>query len=212
MRYTCCSIRTCLSRRVFAFSRRSSSAYIGSKFPFASVIDGTIDRRETSLTFQNYTDTDKKVMSSVRVCEECEGFRRSSDRRSEVRGESVPPKHHHPANLRILASPRQKQKEKRVNTNLVDHIALWMPALVSIVAIDLHELLENRTRASRTFCGEPGRVVVVTVHVAFVLVIRVLWTKERSAQRAGEVLDVEFLACGVRQRRIYVLDTSRPRP
>ena len=46
-----------------------------------------------------------------------------------------------------------------------------MPTLITHVSIDLDELFENGAATSDTFCGEAGRVVEVTVNIAFVLVV-----------------------------------------
>lgn len=39
---------------------------------------------------------------------------------------------------------------------LVDHVALWMPALVPHVSIDLDKLFQYRTAATRAFRGKAG--------------------------------------------------------
>jgi hypothetical protein len=56
-------------------------------------------------------------------------------------------------------------------THLVDHVAFWMPAFISHVPIDLHELFENRTVATSTFGGESRRIVEMTINIAVVLII-----------------------------------------
>ena len=80
-----------------------------------------------------------------------------------------------------------------ISADLVDHVALGVPAFVSHIAVDLDKLLQDRTVAPGALCGKPSRVVVMAVHVAFVLVIRILRPKERGAHRAGEVVHMELL-------------------
>ena len=60
---------------------------------------------------------------------------------------------------------------------LVDHVAFWVPALVAHIAVDLHELLEDRGVAPDAFRREACAVVEVAVHVSGVLVVRVLRTE-----------------------------------
>lgn len=38
----------------------------------------------------------------------------------------------------------------------VNHVALWMPAFISVVPVDLDELFQNRAVTTRTFCSETG--------------------------------------------------------
>ena len=68
-----------------------------------------------------------------------------------------------------------------------------MPVLVLTVAVDLDELLQDRGSTSSTLCSVAERVVVVTVNHAVVLVVRVLGTKDRWADRACEVLNMIFV-------------------
>ena len=60
---------------------------------------------------------------------------------------------------------------------LVDHVAFWMPTLVSHVAIYLDKLFEDGAGAAGAFCSEAGGVVEMAVYVAVVFVVRVLWAK-----------------------------------
>ena len=68
-----------------------------------------------------------------------------------------------------------------------------MPAFITAIAVNLNELLENGRVAARTLGRESCRIVEVTIDVAIVLVIRVLWPKERRAHRTGEVVHMELL-------------------
>ena len=56
-------------------------------------------------------------------------------------------------------------------SHLVDHVALWVPAFIAHVPVDLHELLQNGTVTTSAFCRESGRVVEMAVDVAFVFVV-----------------------------------------
>ena len=53
-----------------------------------------------------------------------------------------------------------------------------MPALVLHVPIDLDELFQDRTTATRTFCGKTRRVMKMAVHITIVFVVRILRSKE----------------------------------
>lgn len=61
---------------------------------------------------------------------------------------------------------------------LVDHVALWMPALVPHITIDLDKLLQDRTTATRAFGGKTRRVMKMAIHITIVFVVRILGTKE----------------------------------
>ena len=78
----------------------------------------------------------------------------------------------------------------------MDHVALWVPALIAHVAVDLDKLLEDGARAAYALCREASRVVKVAVDVLVVLVVRVVWPKDGRADGAGKVLDVELLVAG----------------
>lgn len=82
-------------------------------------------------------------------------------------------------------------------TDLVDHITLWMPTLVSHIAVDLDELLQDGTVAPRAFRRKPGRIMIVAVDIRFVLVVRVLRTKQCRAHGACEMLYVELFVYGI---------------
>lgn len=69
--------------------------------------------------------------------------------------------------------------------------------LILPITVDLHELLENSVLAAIAFLCKSGRVVVMAVHFAFVLVIAVLSAKDGRTQGTGEMLDVVFaVECG----------------
>ncbi len=75
----------------------------------------------------------------------------------------------------------------------MDHVALGMPTLVLHIAIDLHELLEDRAITPNALRREPSGIVKVAVNVAVVLIIRVLRTEESGANRARKMLDMKLL-------------------
>ena len=80
----------------------------------------------------------------------------------------------------------------------MDHVALWMPALIAHVAIDLDELLEDRAVAADALGRESGGEVEVAVYVVVVLVVAVVGAKGRRADGARKVFDVELLVWGRR--------------
>lgn len=57
---------------------------------------------------------------------------------------------------------------------LVYHVTLGMPVLVLAIAKDLNKLLQDRVVATLTSLSKSCGVMVVTVHVALVLVVTVL--------------------------------------
>jgi len=58
-----------------------------------------------------------------------------------------------------------------IATDLVDHVAFWMPAFVTHVPIDLDELLQNSSVTACAFCRKACRIMVVAVHVVVVFII-----------------------------------------
>jgi len=74
------------------------------------------------------------------------------------------------------------------------HIAFWVPGFVTHVTSDLDELLEDCILASNTLDGIAGRIVKMTVHVVFVLIVAVIWAKYGRADRTPEVLNVVLSA------------------
>lgn len=67
-----------------------------------------------------------------------------------------------------------------------------MPVLVLAVAVDLDELLEDGDLTPVAALSKLGRVVVVTVNVAVVLIIAILGAEYRVTERACEMVDVVF--------------------
>ena len=67
-----------------------------------------------------------------------------------------------------------------------------MPVLILPIPEYLDELLQNGCLATVAFRGKLGRVMIVTVNFAAVLVVRVLGTKHRRADATGKVLNVVF--------------------
>lgn len=77
-----------------------------------------------------------------------------------------------------------------------------MPAFVPIIAIDLHELFQDSTVASRALGGKSCRIVEMAVYVVFMLVVRILRTKHGRTDRASKVFDVVFLVWTLVRRGI----------
>lgn len=78
----------------------------------------------------------------------------------------------------------------------MDHVTLWMPALVTHIPVDLHKLLEDSASTADTLCCEPSRIMKMTVDVTLVFVVRVLGAKKGRTDGTREMLYMEFLACG----------------
>ena len=58
-----------------------------------------------------------------------------------------------------------------ITTNLVNHVTFWMPAFVTHVSVDLHELLQDCSITACTFCSKARRIMVMAVHVVVVFII-----------------------------------------
>ena len=67
-----------------------------------------------------------------------------------------------------------------------------MPALISHVPIDLHELFQNGSLAANAFGSNTRRVVVMTIYVLVVLIIRVVGAEQCRTYATREVFDVKF--------------------
>ena len=67
-----------------------------------------------------------------------------------------------------------------------------MPVLVHAIPEDLYELFQYGGLAAIALLRKLGRVVVVAVDVAFVLVVAILRAKDGRADAAGKVLNVVF--------------------
>jgi hypothetical protein len=65
-----------------------------------------------------------------------------------------------------------------------------VPVLVLTVAVDLDELLQDCGLTAVALLGELGRVVVVAVNAAVMLVVTVLGAEDGLAEGAGEMVDV----------------------
>ena len=70
-----------------------------------------------------------------------------------------------------------------------------MPTFIAHVAVNLHELFQNRTVAPGTLRRKPRRVVEVTVDISIMFIVRVLWAEQRWTNRARKMLNMEFLVC-----------------
>jgi len=68
--------------------------------------------------------------------------------------------------------------------------------LVLAVSIDLDKLLEDSGPAASALGGVTERVVVMTIDLAIVFIVRVLWSKDSRADRTGEVFDVVLVVQG----------------
>jgi hypothetical protein len=82
----------------------------------------------------------------------------------------------------------------------MNHVAFRMPVLVLAVSKNLHKLLQNSSLTTAALLGELGRVMIMAIHVAVVLIVAVLGAKDGVAKRAGEVIDMVFpiQRCNVR--------------
>ena len=93
-------------------------------------------------------------------------------------------------------------------TCLINHVTLWMPALVSVIPVDLDILLQYGTVAAWALCCIAGRVVEMTVYITIVLVVGILGAKNGSAKGTCKVLDMVFLICS---QSSYALRSQRER-
>ena len=78
----------------------------------------------------------------------------------------------------------------------VDHVTLGMPVLVLTVAVNLDELFEDCVVAAMATLGEAGRIVIMAINLALVLVVAVLRAEYGGTDGTGEVLDVVFVVEG----------------
>lgn len=62
--------------------------------------------------------------------------------------------------------------------------------LIDAIPEDLDKLFEDRRLAAITFLRKSGGVVIVTIHIAFVLVVAIRGAENRWADAACEMLDV----------------------
>ena len=62
--------------------------------------------------------------------------------------------------------------------------------LILAIPEDLHKLLQNRGSASIAPLSKLRRIVVVTIYFPFMLVVAVLCTENRGADRAGKVFNM----------------------
>lgn len=65
-----------------------------------------------------------------------------------------------------------------------------MPVLIHSISENLHKLLKNGGLAPIALLRELGRVMKMAIHIALVLVVRVLCTEHSGAHGASEVLNV----------------------
>ena len=56
-------------------------------------------------------------------------------------------------------------------TDLVNHVAFWVPTFVAHVPINLHKLLQNGSIATCTLGGKACRVMIMAIYVIVVLII-----------------------------------------
>ena len=65
----------------------------------------------------------------------------------------------------------------QIHTYLVDHVTFRMPALITHIPINLHELLQNRSAAANASDRTTRRVMVMAIYVVVVLIIRIFRAK-----------------------------------
>lgn len=75
---------------------------------------------------------------------------------------------------------------------LVYHVALRMPMLIDVVAVDLHELLEDCRFAPCALDRKPSRIVEMTVDLSAMFIVRVLRPEHSRTDTTREVLHVKF--------------------
>lgn len=74
----------------------------------------------------------------------------------------------------------------------MDHVAFRMPVLVLSISEYFNELFQDRGLTAAASLGELGRVMVMAINLAIMLIIAVLSTEYCWAKGAGEVIDVVF--------------------
>ena len=67
-----------------------------------------------------------------------------------------------------------------------------MPVLVLTIAEDFNKLLKNRSMASITPLSKLRGIVVMTIYIAFMLIVRVLGTEHGGTDGASKMFDVIF--------------------
>jgi len=67
-----------------------------------------------------------------------------------------------------------------------------MPVLVLAVPENLHKLLKNGGLTAATSLRKLCGVMIMTIHLAVMLIVAVLGPKHRWTERASEVIDVVF--------------------
>lgn len=70
-----------------------------------------------------------------------------------------------------------------------------MERAITLVSVDLDELLEDSRVATNALDGKTSRVVPVTKDSAVVLIVRILGAKEGWTNRASEMLNVILFLC-----------------
>lgn len=68
--------------------------------------------------------------------------------------------------------------------------------LVVAVAENFHELLQYCSVAAIAPLGESRGIMIVTIYIAFMLIVRVLGTEDSWTNRASEMFDVIFAIQG----------------
>lgn len=74
----------------------------------------------------------------------------------------------------------------------MDHVTFWVPVLILAIPKYFHKLLQDCCVAPITALGELGRVMVVAVDLAIMLIIAVLRAKHCWTYRAGKVIYMVF--------------------
>ena len=73
---------------------------------------------------------------------------------------------------------------------LVDHITFGVPVLILPIPENLDELLQDRSLTAIASLGVLGRIMIMTVHLAFMFIVAVLRPKDGRADGACKMLDV----------------------
>ena len=74
----------------------------------------------------------------------------------------------------------------------VDHVALRVPVLVSVVPIDLNKLLQDSSLTSGTLDRKKRAVMKMTVYLALVLIVTVFRAEGRRAHRTRKMVHMIF--------------------
>lgn len=68
-----------------------------------------------------------------------------------------------------------------------------MPKLINAVAVDFDKLFKNSDFAARTFDCIIYRIMIMTIHLPFMLVIRIFRTEDNTTHRTCKVFYMVLL-------------------